>query len=93
MILISVKSDVIDCRRQFEKDLDAERYLKRIKGLLFLHRERLLRPYKNAIGATRMRSLQRARAKIKYSEEMAKAIPLRIEIINTNANQLQLQIK
>lgn len=93
MILISVKSDVIDCRRQFEKDLDAERYLRRIKRLIHLHRICQLRPLKNEIKNSRKRSVRRMIATVEYKYTLKTAIPLRIEIINTNANQLQLQIK
>jgi hypothetical protein len=93
MILISVKSEVIDFRRQFEKDLDAERYLKRIKRLINLHRVYLLRPLKREIAKHRQRSFNKMRAIRFYKYGMQTAIPLRIEIINTNANQLQLQIK
>lgn len=93
MILISVKSEVIDCRRQFEKDIDAERYLKRIKRLIHLHRAYLLRPIKREIAKTRQRSMGRLIATRNYNYKLKTAIPLRIEIINTNANQLSLQIK
>lgn len=55
----------MDCKRQFEKDKDAEKYL---KWLVKYH------------------SLSRRNG-------LKKEDKLRVEIINTNANQLNLQLK
>ena len=93
MILISVKSEVMDARRQFEKDIEAERYLKRVKRLHDLCRILSSRKEtKNVIIPVRGKSLMRAMQK-HFKHLIKKSIPLRVEIINTNANQLNLNLK
>jgi len=88
MILISIKSEIMDCKKQYEKDTDAEKFLKRVKKIHNLSR------------FMQFRKPEYKRKRLAYcillkdwKRNLSAAIPLRIEIINTNANQLQLQIK
>ena len=93
MILISVKSEVMDAKRQFEKDIDAERYLKRVKRLHDLSRIlSIKKENKNLITSARSKSLIRTMQK-HFRSLLKNRIPLRVEIINTNANQLKLNLK
>jgi len=82
MILISVKLEVMISRRQFKKDLDAERFLKRVKRVHDLCRAYQLRSIDPRYG------LSNKIARMRFIKELSTAIPLKIEIINTKANQL-----
>lgn len=82
MILISVKSEVMDVKRQYEKEKDAEKYLIFIKKFHDDSRKQRLgkRPPNLILGR-------------EWDMKMKTCIPLRIEIINTEANQLNLLLK
>jgi len=77
MILISIKSEIMDCERQFEKDLHVEKFLKRVNKIHSLARlERHKKP-KNT-GFIKHILIRR------WESEISKSIPLKITIINTN---------
>lgn len=92
MILISIKSEVMDSKRQFEKDLDAEKFLRRVKRIHDLARWQSLGYFPKYIHP-KPKGIRFARLKKHFIESLKTAIPLRVEIINTKANQLQMQLK
>lgn len=78
----------MDCKKQYEKDLDSEKFLKRIKKIHDLSR---LGRHRKPEGKNRRIGYKMLISQ--WQSKISKSIPLRITIINTNANQLQLQIK
>lgn len=78
----------MDCKKQYEKDLDAEKLLRRVKKIHDLSRFGQFRKPER-IG----KQLAYYHLLKHWKRNLSTAIPLRIEIINTSANQLQLQIK
>lgn len=86
MILISVKSEVMDVKRQYEKEKDAEKYLKFVKDFHDKSRYQRMGPRPEMRG-------KNWREAINWDDRMKTCIPLSIEIINTEANQLNLQLK
>lgn len=87
MILISIKSPIMDCKRQFEQDLKAEQFLKRVKRIHDLSRWQSLGYFPKYINP-KPSKMKFARLKMQFAENLKTAIPLRVEIINTEANQL-----
>lgn len=92
MIFITVKSEIMDSKRQFEKDLDAERYLKRVKKFHDLTRyRRFLRTANFPADAFRRRrkSIFTMKSVFRYASASDLAsIPLKVSILNTEAAQL-----
>ena len=86
MILISVKSEVVNDKRQFKSDRSAMIFLRKIDRLHMSHRMKLVG--KRPRGGRGLAKL----ACEKWRSELACAIPLRIEIINTKYNQLNLPL-
>jgi hypothetical protein len=94
MILISVKSEIYNDKRQFETDKKAFDYLVLISKIHELSRlqkvgkKPKLKDYKTGKRST---NKSRLTADLKrWRGELKVSIPLRIEIINTNNNQLSL---
>jgi hypothetical protein len=97
MILISVKSEVVDDRQQFQTDAAAMKYLLTINRLHHAHRAKIAGPKPKKIWfRTGIRAISNQRfrkAMDDYNFTMSSCINLRIEIINTKFNQLNLQLK
>jgi hypothetical protein len=90
MILISVKSDFMDVKHQEETDKGAEKYLKRVHALHQVHREYLWKRAERENDTPKARN-EKFASRIKSTAKqlfMKTCLPLRIEIINTDANQL-----
>lgn len=84
MILISIKSDLMDVKRQYETDKEAEKYLKWVEKS---HRD--YREYLGRMFQSKLSFKLKDREKVAKSREYIKSLcPLKVEIINTNANQL-----
>jgi hypothetical protein len=83
----------MNCRKQFEQDLKAEQYLKRVKRIHYLARWQSFGYFPKYTRSERHSRLMLSRLKAQFSDDMRTAIPLRVEIINTNANQLHLNLK
>jgi len=84
MILISVKSEVQDTKRQFETDKAAEKYLKSVKDIHDLHR-------KQRMGKRPVQTKNTRADALLWDEKFKRCIPLKVEIINTNHAQLNLK--
>jgi len=82
MILISVKSDAMDVKRQFEKEKDAEKYLVFVKNFHNMERENRMGKKPTNLGHANKMS------RMEYDEKFKSILPLKVEIINTEANQL-----
>lgn len=93
MILISVKSEIMDCKRQYESDKDAEMFLKRVKRIHSLSRVQSLRNINPFFTMPNRRGWVVDKLKAKYTRALSASIPLKIEIINTKANQLNLNLR
>ena len=92
MILISVKSEVVDDKRQFKSDRKALTFLRRINNLHLSHRLKLVGPKPKRVKGKGMKRYNEKRI-AEWQTNLRTCIPLRIEIINTEANQLNLQLK
>lgn len=93
MILISIKSEIMDCKKQFETDLASERFLRRVKRIHDLSRVRSLRGLNPAFTMPNRRGWVVDKLKARYVLALSTSMLLKIEIVNTNANQLNLQLK
>lgn len=82
MILISVKSEVMDTKRQYDDPKEADKYLHFVKN--FHHASRLQRM------GQRPRKRKGSYAYLHYDEEFKTCIPLRVEIIDTEHSQLSI---
>jgi len=89
MILISVKSNVVDDKRQFMSDDEAMKFLLTINRLHHAHRRKIAgkKPKK-----LRGKGAKAKNAKLlkEWQYTLATCIQLRVEIINTKQNQLSL---
>lgn len=97
MILISVKSEVVDDKRQFKSDTAAMKYLKNIKRLHESHRIAVCgkKPEKKDFKVGLRRRFSRVlynKAVNQWQLSMNATLKLKIEIINTKHNQLDLAI-
>lgn len=81
MIFISVQSEIQETKRQFETHRAAEQYLKKVKELHDMARARRLppRPPETA-----------TKALLAWQKDSKQCIPLRIDILDTDAAQLSL---
>lgn len=86
MILISVKSEVVEDKRQFTSDKKALAYLRAINTLHHTHRKNIAGPKPKRMGK------QTRRAVKKWREVLATCVNLKVEIINTKQNQLSLSL-
>jgi hypothetical protein len=91
MILISVKSPIVDDKRQFETDQKAMRFLLSINRLHHLSRLQQFPKPRKPKGIKKWVD-KKYRFKV-WKDNLRTAIPLRIEIINTKYNQLNLQLQ
>jgi hypothetical protein len=96
MILISVKSEVVQDKRQFKSDSAAMRFLKRINKLHNSHRLAIVGKKPKAKD---FRTGRKGYSRLKYltaieewEANMKQTLGLKVEIINTKANQLNLSI-
>ncbi len=91
MILISVKSEVVDDKRQFESDKLAMKYLVSINKLHHLHRRKIAGPKPKPIRGKNSKFKNR-KAKEDWQYTLSMCVNLRVEIINTKINQLRLSL-
>lgn len=89
MIQISIKSPIVDDRRQFKTDAKAMRFLKSIDRLHYLHRMRAVGKKPKRLRGKGVKTLNEHNLKV-WRYDLSVAIPLRVEIINTKFNQLNL---
>lgn len=96
MILISVKSEVVEDKRQFKSDSAAMRFLKAIQKLHDSHRVAIVgkKPQRKDFktGRKGFSRLQYLTAIDTWQTNMCQTLRLKVEIINTKANQLNLPI-
>ena len=91
MILISVKSNVVEDKRQFETHDKAMKFLKQIDKLHHSHRKRIAGKKPKKIRGKGMSAINRKNLK-NWENTLRTCVHLKIEIINTNTNQLALTI-
>ena len=93
MILISVKSVFMDIKHQEETDKGAEKWLLKNKKLhdTYLAHHVSKKPLKPR--GRDHRQLAKYESDLKAYNELLANCTMKVEIINTNANQLNLQIK
>lgn len=84
MILISVKSDFMDVKHQEETDKGAEKYLKTVKKLHDTHREHMVKKFVSLLPLT----IGRFDMVNKRENYKKTCLPYKVEIINTDQNQL-----
>lgn len=98
MIFITVQSEVMQSVRQFQKDIEAERFLKRVKKLHDLCRHQRLGYFPKYIDSplsstyiklnAYSKRYKFARLRETFALDMRVCIPLKINIQNTEAAQL-----
>lgn len=96
MILISVKSEVVEDKRQFKSDSAAMRFLRSINRLHNAHRISMVgsKPKSKDFrtGRKGFSRLKYLTALDTWNDNMKATLGLKIEIINTKYNQLNLPI-
>jgi hypothetical protein len=89
MILISVKSQVVDAKRQFETDAKAMAYLKTINRFHMAHRMKIAGSKPKKLRGKGTAGVNKKRLQT-WREVLASCVTLKVEIINTKFNQLNL---
>lgn len=99
MILISVRSEFVEDKRQFKSDSRAMTFLKRINNLHISHRIKLagkrpqLKHFKKRVKFRMVQDRLAYKEAVKVWElTLRSSVPVKIEIINTKHNQLTLPI-
>lgn len=90
MILISIKSDLMNVKRQYETDKEAEKYLKDVETAHTNERIRLTRRHiYETKGVRAYEANKTLRQVASVAPQFIKdCLKLRVSIINTNQNQL-----
>lgn len=91
MILISVKSNVVEDKRQFETHEKAMKFLLQIDKLHHAHRKKIAGKKPKKLRGKGVSAINRKNLK-EWENILKTCIWLKIEIINTNTNQLNLFI-
>lgn len=96
MILISIKSEVVDDKRQFKSDSAAMKFLRSINRLHNAHRIVMVgkkpKPKDFRTGRKGYSRLRYLTAIDTWQQNMKSTLGLKVEIINTKYNQLNLPI-